>query len=302
MVYIGQIALQKFNYQHITCYAHALQLAINESLKECSELIDKAKTLNNALVYRDKYRETLRRRIQQLVINDTQSNSNNSSGQLAHWYRYPSVDNVLFHGLRQYGKTSIAYALCEDNYLGALTTVCIYSLTNASKDKSSSDFGIHLLTVFGQADTTIITLDEFDSIISTDANAKHHLHDLLAVLRSFQRNPHSMDKYYQPAEDYAGKQLPSGYTFQVELYAFDPLYFEAQTVGRLYLMVSGRRSNILSSGHILEAIIRRQMDEPLEKRYPPRDYPKVNVAHVFHAMNLPLAILKLGRTDSHQVC
>ncbi|CAG8613911.1 8527_t:CDS:2, partial [Ambispora gerdemannii] len=68
-------ALQQFNYQHINCYAHMLQLAINEGLKECHEIINKAKILNNALVCRDKYRETLRH-VQQLIINNNvQSNS-----------------------------------------------------------------------------------------------------------------------------------------------------------------------------------------------------------------------------------
>ncbi|CAG8540909.1 4602_t:CDS:2, partial [Ambispora gerdemannii] len=56
-------ALQQFNYQHINCYAHTLQLAINEGLKECHEIINKAKIFNNTLVCRDKYRETLRHEV-----------------------------------------------------------------------------------------------------------------------------------------------------------------------------------------------------------------------------------------------
>ncbi|CAG8567193.1 5039_t:CDS:2 [Ambispora gerdemannii] len=65
-------ALQQFN---INYYAHTLQLAINEGLEECREIINKAKILDNALVCRDKYRETLRR-VQQLIVNNNvQSNS-----------------------------------------------------------------------------------------------------------------------------------------------------------------------------------------------------------------------------------
>ncbi|CAG8764548.1 448_t:CDS:2, partial [Funneliformis caledonium] len=54
------IALQQFNYQHINCYAHTLQLVVNSGLKKCHALIDKAQTFSIALVYQDKYWKTLR--------------------------------------------------------------------------------------------------------------------------------------------------------------------------------------------------------------------------------------------------
>ncbi|CAG8664573.1 7089_t:CDS:2 [Paraglomus brasilianum] len=47
---------------------------------------------------------------------------------------------VLLHGPCQYGKTSIADALCEDNDLSELAHVCIYTLTNVTQHDSSSDF------------------------------------------------------------------------------------------------------------------------------------------------------------------
>ncbi len=47
---------------------------------------------------------------------------------------------VLLYGPRQYGKTSIARALCEDYDLNASSVVCIHTLSNVSKHYSTSDF------------------------------------------------------------------------------------------------------------------------------------------------------------------
>ncbi|CAG8503181.1 7532_t:CDS:2 [Ambispora gerdemannii] len=58
--------------------------------------------------------------------------------------------------------TDTTYVFCEDNDLNKLAAVCIYySLTNASKDESSSDFGIHLLTVSSAVYDNVIYRPKF---------------------------------------------------------------------------------------------------------------------------------------------